>query len=77
MIQATAMGLFVHAMAGFHPDKVRELYSVSEKFEPVAAIALGYAGDPASLPDNLREREFAPRVRKPIDAFVFRGQFRG
>jgi nitroreductase len=77
MFQATAMGLFVHAMAGFHPDKVRELYGVPEKFEPVAAIAVGYPGDPVALPDNLREREFAPRARKSIEAFVFRGQFRG
>ena len=44
IVQATALGLYVHQMAGFYPDKVRELYSVPEGFEPVAGIALGYPG---------------------------------
>jgi nitroreductase len=74
--QAMAMGLFVHPMAGFHPDKVRELYGVPEGYEPVAAIAAGYAGDPEALPDALRQRELAPRVRKPQEEFVLRGCFR-
>jgi nitroreductase len=77
MIQAVAMGLFVHAMAGFYPDKVRDLYGVPEGYEPVAAIAVGYPGDPAALSDSLRQRELAPRVRKAIESFVFRGRFGG
>jgi nitroreductase len=73
--QAMAMGLFVHAMAGFHPDKVRDLYEVPAGYKPVAALALGYPGDPATLPDALRERELAPRTRKSQEAFVFRSTF--
>lgn len=75
ILQATAMGLFAHPMAGFHPDMVRELYRVPEGYEPVAAIAVGYPGDPATLSESLRQRELAPRARKPVDAFVFRGRF--
>lgn len=74
-VQATALGLVVHQMAGFHPDKVRELYGVPEQFEPVAGIALGYPGDPRSLPEKLREREAAPRERKPLTEFVFTGRW--
>jgi nitroreductase len=74
-VQATALGLAVHQMAGFHPDKVRELYGVPKEFEPVAAIALGYPGDPQSLPDKLRTRELAPRERKPLTGFVFTGRW--
>jgi nitroreductase len=77
IIQAVATGLFVHAMAGFYPDKVRDLYGVPEGYEPVAAIAVGYPGDPAALSDSLRQRELAPRVRKAIESFVFRGRFGG
>jgi nitroreductase len=73
IVQATALGIFVHQMAGFYPDKVRELYGVPEGFEPVAGIVLGYAGDPATLSDELRQREIAPRVRKPLETFVFQG----
>ena len=72
-VEATALGLFVHQMAGFHPDKVRELYGVPKEFEPVAALALGYPGDPQTLPEKLRQRELAPRERKPIADFVFSG----
>jgi nitroreductase len=75
ILQALAMGVFVHPMAGFHPDKVRELYGVPEGYEPVTAIAAGYPGDPATLPESLRQRELAPRVRKPQEEFVFRGRF--
>jgi nitroreductase len=69
--QATALGLFVHQMAGFYPDKVRELYSVPDGFEPVAGIVLGYPGDPAILPEDLQQREMAQRARKPLESFVF------
>jgi nitroreductase len=75
IVQATALGLMAHQMAGFHPDKVRELYGVPKEFEPVAAMALGYPGDPQSLPDKLRTRELAPRERKHIAEFVFTGRW--
>jgi len=75
IVQATALGLMAHQMAGFHPDKVRELYGVPKEFEPVAAMALGYPGDPQSLPERLRTRELAPRERKPLTGFVFTGRW--
>lgn len=74
-VQATALGLMVHQMAGFHPDKVRELYGIPKEYEPVAAIALGYPGDPESLPERLKQRELAPRERKPLAEFVFSGRW--
>jgi nitroreductase len=73
IVQATALGLYVHQMAGFYPDKVRELYGVPDDFEPVAGIVLGYPGDPATLPEELQQRELAPRTRKPCESFVFQG----
>ena len=74
-LQATALGLQVHQMAGILPDKARELFSIPDGYEAVAGFALGYPGDPASLPDQLRERELAPRVRKPLNSFVFSGKW--
>ena len=73
IVQATALGLFVHQMAGFYPDKVKALYGVPDDFEPVAGIVLGYPGDPAILPEDLQQREVALRVRKPLETFVFQG----
>ncbi len=73
--QATALGLVVHQMAGFHAEKARELFGIPEDWEPVAAIALGYPGEPESLPESLRQREFAPRTRKPLEQFIFTGRW--
>lgn len=74
-LQATSLGLQIHQMAGIRPDKARQLFSIPEGYEAVAGFALGYPGDPASLPDQLRERELAPRVRKPLKSFVFEGKW--
>ena len=71
LVQATALGLFVHQMAGFSPEKVREIYGVPDGFEPVAAIAIGYLAEPDVLPESFRQQEVGPRSRKPISSFVF------
>ena len=75
IFEATALGLFVHQMAGFSPEKVKELYTVPDDFEPVAAVAIGYAGEIDDLPEDFRAKETAPRQRKPLDSFVFQGMW--
>jgi len=74
-VQATALGLFVHQMAGILPDKIRELYQIPDSHEPVTGLALGYPGTPEQLSDKLRQREIASRTRKPIGEFVFTGRW--
>lgn len=74
-VQAMAEGLYVHQMAGILPDHARQVYGIPEDFEPVTGIALGYLGDPQSLPDKLREREVVPSTRKPLSSFVYAGQW--
>ncbi|MFI5097064.1 MAG: nitroreductase family protein [Candidatus Acidiferrales bacterium] len=73
--EATARGLFVHQMAGFDPQKAAEAFAIPISWEPIAAFAIGHAGDPQTLPDVLRERELAPRTRKPLHEFVMSGQW--
>ena len=75
LVEATALGLFVHQMAGFSVDKIREAYHVPEGFEPVAAIAIGYPAEPEILPEAFRELETGARKRKPISSFVFEGKW--
>ena len=72
-LQAVSLGLAVHQMAGFDPDKARKLLQIPEGHEPVAAIAIGYPADPDSLSPEAREKEFAARSRKPASQFVFQG----
>jgi len=72
-LQATAMGLMAHQMAGFSVEVARERFSVPQGWEPVSVIAIGYPGDLDTLSDRLRQREIAPRQRKPVEQFVFSG----
>ena len=71
MMQATALGMHVHAMGGFSRKKARGLFDIPEGYDPVAAIAMGYLGDPDSLAEDLREAEMAPRSRRPAETWAF------
>jgi len=70
-IQATALGLYVHFMGGFAPDKARELFAIPEAYEAATMFALGYLGEPEALPERNRESELMPRTRRPLAEFVF------
>jgi nitroreductase len=73
--QATHLGLVTHQMGGFYADTAREVLGIPAGYEPLAVIALGYPGDHEALPEDLRERELAPRSRKPQREFVFAGRW--
>ena len=70
-VQATALGLSVHQMGGFNTEKAGELFVIPDGFEPVVMLAAGYADATDVLPDDLRQREEAPRTRKPLETLVF------
>jgi nitroreductase len=71
-LQATALGLATHQMAGFDPDAARKAFGVPEDFLIGAVIALGYQDEPSALPnEKFRSQETAPRQRKPLKEFVF------
>jgi len=74
-VQAHALGLHVHQMAGFDASKIRELVGLPEGHDPVTIIAIGYQGDPSELPDDLQERERQPRTRKSLAEVVFAGHW--
>ena len=75
VLQATASGLVAHQMAGFDVEKARVDLRIPAGYEPVAMIAIGYPGNPDSLPERLRERELRPRSRRPIGEWTFLGQW--
>ncbi len=74
-LEATALGLAVHQMIGILPDRARELFQVPEGVQPLTGLAIGYLGDPKSLPEQLGSRDTAPRKRKPLAEFVFSGRW--
>jgi len=74
-MEATAGDLFVHQMIGILPDRAKEIYGIPEDFLPLTALAIGYRGESADLPEHLRERDLAPRTRKPLSQLVFSGSW--
>jgi len=75
LLQAVALGLFAHQMAGFDVEKARAVFQIPEGYEPVAMIALGYLTAPEMLTEEQRAQAQAPRVRRPIEECVFDGRF--
>ena len=73
--QATADGLYVHQMGGFDRNRAAELFDLPEGYEAMTVLALGYLGSPETLPEDLAEREMLPRERKPLNEFVFDGEW--
>ena len=65
VLQAIALGLATHSMAGFHHHAARHAFNIPEDYALGAVTAIGYQDSPDTLPnDQLREREVAPRHRK-------------
>lgn len=76
VVEATSRGLSVHQMIGIDPDKAREVCGIPEHFEAWTALAIGYRANPDTLPEFLKERDIAPRQRKPLSEFVFTSQWK-
>lgn len=74
-IQAVELGIQIHQMAGFSPDAARAAFQIPADFELVSIFSIGYPGDADALPDALKERELAPRTRKPLGEIMFEGSW--
>ncbi|HEX8146125.1 MAG TPA: nitroreductase family protein [Pyrinomonadaceae bacterium] len=73
-LQATMLGLVTHGMQGFDYERARSELNIPAGFRVEAMIAVGRPGDPARLPERLRERE-APSGRKPLAEITCEGAF--
>jgi nitroreductase len=70
-LQASALGLRTHSMAGFDHFAARQIFHIPDDCHLGAVIALGYQGEPSALAqENLIAQEIAPRTRKPLSEFV-------
>jgi nitroreductase len=69
-VQAQHDGLHTHQMGGFDGARLAEAFGLRDGLEIVSITAVGKVGDASDLPEPLREREAAPRSRKPIDELL-------
>jgi nitroreductase len=74
-LQATLKGLVTHGMQGFDYERARTELNIPEGFRVEAIAAVGRPGDPASLPEQMREME-KPSGRKPLSEITCEGPFR-
>jgi nitroreductase len=75
MLQATALGLHAHGMAGFDHERARQVLGIPDDYEVGAAVAIGYLDGPEKLPEQYRAGEVSARQRKPLDQIVFGAQW--
>jgi nitroreductase len=77
VVQAVALGLAAHQMAGFDLDRARSEFAIPDAFTPMAMIAVGYPyrGKLDDLPENLKARELQPRARKSLGEIAFNGNW--
>ncbi|HXS76963.1 MAG TPA: nitroreductase family protein [Terracidiphilus sp.] len=69
-VQATALGLAGHQMAGFDWAKAREAFAIPETYAMGSVMALGYQGELTGLPERFQAQEQSPRSRKPLSEIV-------
>ena len=70
-LQATALGLHAHGMAGFDAEGARKELGIPDDYDLGAAVALGYVASPDQLPEQYRQSEISKRRRKPLNEIVF------
>lgn len=69
-LEATARGLVVHQMIGIDPDKTKKEFQLPDTIEPLTALAIGYAGENASLDEEYAKRDDKKRERKPLSEIL-------
>ncbi len=73
-VQAESLGLSVHQMGGFSVEAIHEDFDLGASVEPLVVVAVGRFDPDADLPEDLRERESAPRDRRALSEIVVDGR---
>lgn len=75
-VQAHADGLYVHQVAGTNVQGLQEAFNPPAGFEFFHTFAVGHLGDPDALPEELAQREKAPRTRLDLSEIVKYGPYK-
>ena len=74
-LQGCRLGLVVHGMQGFNYDQAQTDLKIPDGYKVEAMVAVGQPGDPAELPEKLREKE-APNSRRPLSQTACEGTWK-
>ena len=75
LVQARALGLHGHPMAGFDAVAAVEAFGIPDDKRPLVLLAVGRLAEEASLPDDIRERDTRERTRLPLTEVAFAGRW--
>ena len=75
LVQARALGLHGHPMAGFDAAAAVEAFGIPDDKRPLVLLAVGRLAEEASLPDDIRERDTRERTRLPLTEVAFAGRW--
>lgn len=74
LLQAAALGIVGHAMAGFDRGKTKVSLGIPDGFESHCMVAIGQPGKIEVLPEDYQDKE-TPSGRKPIAQTSGEGKF--
>jgi nitroreductase len=71
-LQATAMQLSAHPMAGFNKERISEAFELDASLKPMVVFAIGHVDSPEKLGEPFKTRELTPRTRKALSEIILR-----
>ncbi|MGI9306070.1 MAG: nitroreductase family protein [Gammaproteobacteria bacterium] len=75
VLEAENRGLRCHQMGGFDAQAAREAFAIPDSFECMSVLAAGWQAGAGLLDGELKERETAPRKRRPLGEVAFNGEW--
>lgn len=77
ILQATALGLVAHPIAGYSPKKVRKILSIPDDYMVITIIIIGKHRETISpyLSEKQKQAEKQRPPRKPLETFIHHNSF--
>jgi nitroreductase len=77
ILRATELGLVAHPIAGYHPDRVREILGIPDRYQVIALIIIGRKAEAPSpvLSAKQAESEKTRPERLPLEKIAWLNRF--
>lgn len=77
ILKLTELGLVAHPIAGFYPEKVKQLLNIPDNMQLITLIIVGKKSDtiPDFFRDHQRKSELERPPRKSLNEFIYLNKF--